>query len=299
MNVNGTKTSNIGTAAYIAPEVMSGRSYDAKVGPVDYSRTSSDAQADLYSLGVIFFEMNFPPMMGQERVKTINGLRSPSTVFPASWPSHREKQEQLIAWLLAHDPSSRPGADTVLASPLMPVELKTPAEHSKAIASRCLLTSEGWTDDVALTTDRNSKPYKQLLEAIFKPPQAGPINLVTERSTNWLYDDDLDTVQASTEVWSAVIVQRLKDLCHRHGAQETYLPVLLPETKLLDPYAQEDCVRMLDRGGQLVQMVACDLIAMARSAPRRHVGRAKRFHLGMEYRPTAPGKQPSTAVKLR
>lgn len=32
INVNGNKTSNIGTAAYIAPEVMSGRMYDAKVG---------------------------------------------------------------------------------------------------------------------------------------------------------------------------------------------------------------------------------------------------------------------------
>jgi hypothetical protein len=154
-------------------------------------------------------------------------------------------------------------------------------------------------DHTALTTDRNSKPYKQLLEAIFKPPQAGPINLVAERSTNWLYDDDSDIRQVATEVWSAVIVQRLKDLCHRHGAQETYLPVLIPETKLLEPYAQEDCVRLLDRGGQLVQMVACDLIAMARSAPRRHVGRAKRFHLGMEHRPSAPGRQPSRAVKLR
>lgn len=29
-----TKTSNIGTAAYIAPEVMSGRSYDEKVSRV-------------------------------------------------------------------------------------------------------------------------------------------------------------------------------------------------------------------------------------------------------------------------
>ena len=152
---------------------------------------------------------------------------------------------------------------------------------------------------LALTTDRNSKPYKQLLEAIFKPPQAGPINLVAERSTNWLYDDDSDIRQVATEVWSAVIVQRLKDLCHRHGAQETFLPVLIPETKLLDPYAQKDCVRLLDQGGQLVQMVACDLIAMARSAPRRHVGRAKRFHLGMEYCPSAPGRQPSRAVKLR
>lgn len=139
ININGTKTSNIGTAAYIAPEVMSGRTYDAKVSPFLDLRDPADDKADLYSLGVIFFEMNFPPMMGQERAQTINGLRSPATVFPPSWPAQREKQELLITWLLAHDPSSRPGADTVLASPLMPVELKTPAEHSRAIASKSVL----------------------------------------------------------------------------------------------------------------------------------------------------------------
>jgi hypothetical protein len=154
-------------------------------------------------------------------------------------------------------------------------------------------------DHKDLTTDRESKPYKQLLEAIFKPPQTGPIDLVSERSTNWLYDNDSDVRQVATEVWSAVIVQRLRDLCHRHGAQETYLPVLIPETKLLDPYAQDNCVRMLDRGGQLVQMVACDLVAMARSAPRRHVGRWKRFHLGTELHPTPSGRQPARAATLR
>ena len=139
MHINGTKTSNIGTAAYIAPEVMSGRTYDAKVSLFPDSRDTADNEADLYSLGVIFFEMNFPPMMGQERAQTINGLRSPAIIIPPSWPAHREKQEQLITWLLAHDPSSRPGADTVLASALMPVELKTPAEHSRAIASESVL----------------------------------------------------------------------------------------------------------------------------------------------------------------
>lgn len=154
-------------------------------------------------------------------------------------------------------------------------------------------------DYTDLTTDRDSKPYKQLLEAIFKPPQAGPIDLVAERSRNWLYDNDSDVRQVATEVWSAVIVQRLRDLCHRHGAQETYLPVLIPETKLLDPYAQDNCVRLLDREGQLVQMVACDLVAMARSAPRRHVGRRKRFHLGTELHPAPSGRQPARATTLR
>jgi serine/threonine protein kinase len=80
-------------------------------------------------------------MMGHERAQAINKIRSPDIGFPPSWPTGREKQHQLINWLLAHDPSSRPSADTVLASPLMPIELKTPAELSKAIASTYLVRS--------------------------------------------------------------------------------------------------------------------------------------------------------------
>jgi serine/threonine protein kinase len=80
--------------------------------------------------------MNFPPMMGQERMKTITDLRSPSITFPASWPANRPNQRKLLEWLLDHDPSARPTADMVLASPLMPMELKSPAEYSKAIASK-------------------------------------------------------------------------------------------------------------------------------------------------------------------
>jgi serine/threonine protein kinase len=80
-------------------------------------------------------------MMGQERARTISHIRSPSIIFPPSWPATQVKQRDLITWLLAHDPASRPSADTVLASPLMPAEHKTPAEYAKAISSKFRLYS--------------------------------------------------------------------------------------------------------------------------------------------------------------
>lgn len=150
-----------------------------------------------------------------------------------------------------------------------------------------------------LTADRKSDRFKQLLRAMFQPPQVGPIDLVEERADNWLYDHEPGPNEEATEVWSAVIVKRLKDLFHRHGAQETFLPPLIPETKLLDSFPNIKPVRLLDHSGRLVQLVGCDLIAMARSAPRRRVGRRKRFHLGMEYLDIMSGRQPSKSAELR
>jgi hypothetical protein len=152
---------------------------------------------------------------------------------------------------------------------------------------------------LALTTDRKSDQYRRLVYALFRPPEKGPIKLVDERLANWVYDLDPDDHEEATEVWSAVIIQRLKELFRRHGAQETYLPTLMPETRLLDLYPADRPVRLLDTDGKLVQLVECDLIAMARSVPRRHVGRRKRFHLGMQHSQFAPGRHPLRAAELR
>lgn len=136
------------------------------------------------------------------------------------------------------------------------------------------------------------------MRALFKPAQSGPLDLVEERADNWLYDHEPTPNEEATEVWSAVIVKRLKDLFHRHGAQETYLPPLIPETKLLDSFPSIEPVRMLHVNGRLAQLVGCDLVAMARSAPRRRVGRRKRFHLGMEHIDKFPGRQPARSLHL-
>ena len=65
-------TGQIGTALYIAPEISQS------------SRTSYYTQkVDMYSLGVIFFEMCYNPLQtGMERIKVLTDLRSPSVKFP-------------------------------------------------------------------------------------------------------------------------------------------------------------------------------------------------------------------------
>ena len=58
-------TGQIGTAMYVAPEINAGKVIAA------YSQ-----KVDIYSLGVIFFEMCHPPLTtGMERIKILSALR--------------------------------------------------------------------------------------------------------------------------------------------------------------------------------------------------------------------------------
>lgn len=66
-------TGKVGTALYVAPELM-GRASNSKY----------NQKVDLYSLGIIFFEMCHRPFgTGMERVETLAALRSPKIQLPA------------------------------------------------------------------------------------------------------------------------------------------------------------------------------------------------------------------------
>ena len=65
-------TGNIGSHFYISPEQMSGLKYDNKV--------------DIFSLGVIFFELHYPFSTQMERAKELDNLRSQK--FPPRFRTH-------------------------------------------------------------------------------------------------------------------------------------------------------------------------------------------------------------------
>lgn len=68
----GSMTGQVGTALYVAPELS------AQAAKAIYNQ-----KVDIYSLGVIFFEMCYKPLAtGMERVKILLNLRSKEIVLP-------------------------------------------------------------------------------------------------------------------------------------------------------------------------------------------------------------------------
>lgn len=102
------KTGNIGTAAYVAPEVKDNLHYSAK--------------ADMYSLGVILFELCYKPLPpGMERTDVLTKLRQPNPQLPEDFNTTKlGGLEKIILKLLTHDQNERPTAEEVLASGELP-----------------------------------------------------------------------------------------------------------------------------------------------------------------------------------
>lgn len=70
--MEGSLTGQVGTTLYVAPELS------AKTAKAIYNQ-----KVDIYSLGIIFFEMTYKPLTtGMERVKILLNLRSKEIVLP-------------------------------------------------------------------------------------------------------------------------------------------------------------------------------------------------------------------------
>ena len=80
--------------------------------------TSYGVEADIYSLGIVIFEM-FSPSFGtyMERSETLNRLRSGTLGerFPAAFTASAPKNvKEIIIWCLKHNPANRPSAQELL-----------------------------------------------------------------------------------------------------------------------------------------------------------------------------------------
>ncbi|XP_066963936.1 eIF-2-alpha kinase GCN2 isoform X2 [Macrobrachium rosenbergii] len=145
-NKDSVLTGQVGTTFYIAPEVT-----EAK-GKVSYTN-----KVDIYSLGVIFFEMVYPPLKtGMERVKVLSDLRLKEIHFPSDL---KEKENflcrQLVRLLLNHDPHSRPTTTDILKSSLLPPPTAEERKFMETLESKLHNT--------------RSSSYQEILSLVFKP----------------------------------------------------------------------------------------------------------------------------------
>ncbi|KAI9010765.1 kinase-like domain-containing protein, partial [Hyaloraphidium curvatum] len=91
-------TLGVGTLLYASPEQLSRRRYDSKT--------------DIYSLGVLFFELYYPFASAVERVYTLMELRK--GVVPHSFRARYPSEWMLLRRMIAHDPKDRPTANEIM-----------------------------------------------------------------------------------------------------------------------------------------------------------------------------------------
>ena len=200
----------------------------------------------MYSLGVIFLEMNVPFATGMERAETLEPLqKGDRTLPPALDVPEKATQAKIFTVLVEHQPSQRPGSAELLNSGQVPAENE---DESFRIARRLL-------------NDRDSHFRSQFISTLFAEGHldSASSGSVTSNVTNPMRAVTLlEDVKAMSRSLpndldlQALVKQRLTSIFHRHGAVErTDNPALFPYHSC---YTSTDVVQLLHPNGKILQM---------------------------------------------
>ncbi|KAF1839024.1 Serine/threonine-protein kinase [Decorospora gaudefroyi] len=253
----GDMTRSVGTALYVAPELSS-----SVTG--DYTN-----KVDMYSMGIIFFEMCFPLKTAMERDKVIRSLRERKHALPQEFESpEKSLQGSIIRSLISHRPSERPSCTELLRSGKVPVPMGNEAveEALKALS------------------DRNSPHYAKMMAALFSQR---PDNQAKDQA--WDLSATTQTTKANDILLQNLVKDRLAMVFRSHGAVEIQRQLLLPWS---NHYANSNVVKLFDPSGTLVQLPYDLILPYARSIGRGGTFLEKAFTIGQVYRDNYTGSAP-------
>ncbi|KAF7719568.1 Serine/threonine-protein kinase, GCN2 family protein [Penicillium ucsense] len=253
----GDFTRSLGTTYYVAPEMKSGL-------PGHYNE-----KVDMFSLGVIFFEMCHPLTTGMERDHTLRSIRERYHTLPPTFrQSEKVVQGQIIESLLSHDPSVRPTAAELLSSGRIPLQVEEET-FRRAI--------------VHLLSDPSSPDYKKILSAIFSQSP--------KKFEDIAWDVESQTAPAANELLiQGLVRKRLTSIFRRHGAVESPRQMLFPRSH----HYTAGAMRLLDASGNLLQLPYDLTLPNARAIPRQDPSLEKTYAFGTVYRESIHGSEPRT-----
>ncbi|KAK4189638.1 anticodon binding domain of tRNAs-domain-containing protein [Podospora australis] len=225
---SGDMTRSIGTAVYVAPEVRTGGSgsYTAKV--------------DMYSLGVIFFEMSYPPMLGMQRAMVLEQVRQNPPVLPSDFKPADKNHTDVLLSLLNHNPKDRPSSSELLKSGKMPVQME----------------SETIRRAIAGLVDPSSPYFEKTLSALFARQ--------VEPAKDYAWDMGSSAPGAAELMRRCIVKDTLARIFRRHSALETPPACLYPRSA----YYGQNAVRLLDQNGTVLQLPFDLVMGHARSLAR-------------------------------
>ncbi|XP_036152843.1 eIF-2-alpha kinase GCN2 isoform X2 [Myotis myotis] len=251
---SGHLTGMVGTALYVSPEVQGS------------TKSAYNQKVDLFSLGIIFFEMSYYPMVtASERIFVLNQLRDPtSPKFPEDFDDEEHtKQKSVISWLLNHDPAKRPTATELLKSELLPPPQMEESELHEVL-HHTLANVDG-------------KAYRTMMAQIFSqriPP-----------AIDYTYDSDILKGNFSIRIakMQQHVCETIIRIFKRHGAVQLCTPLLLPRNRQI--YEHNEAALFMDHSGMLV-MLPFDLrVPFARYVARNNILNLKRYCIERVFRP--------------
>ncbi|XP_078262214.1 eIF-2-alpha kinase GCN2 isoform X2 [Rhinoraja longicauda] len=249
----GNLTGMVGTALYVSPEVQGN------------AKATYNQKVDLFSLGIIFFEMSYHPMVtASERISILCKLRMPTIEFPEDFDEEKySKQRLIIGWLLNHDPAKRPTVVELLKSEHLPPPQMEESELHEMLHHTLANTS--------------SKAYRTMVTQIF-----------SQRITpamDFTYDFDVHKGSFSLQhnmvqefVWETVC-----RVFKRHGATWLNAQLFMPKNKKLF----ENCegTYFMDHSGMLVMLPHDLRVPFARFVARNNITNLKRYCIERVFRP--------------
>lgn len=210
----GDMTRSVGTAYYAAPEVSSA------------AKGNYSTKVDMYSLGIIFFEMCYEPMLGMQKADVLGQLRRPTPVLPADFKPAEETQTEIVLSFVGHDPSRRPSSAELLKSGKLPVQIE-----SETI--RRILGS---------MSDPSSPYYGKMLSPLFSRP--------VETTKDYALDMLASTPDPVELLYQGTVKDVLSSIFRRHGALEVFRSLIYPRSA----HYGDSVVQLLNPDGTVLQL---------------------------------------------
>ncbi|XP_028409017.1 eIF-2-alpha kinase GCN2-like [Dendronephthya gigantea] len=247
-------TGKVGTALYVSPELGNA-----------FRMTRYTAKVDLYSLGIIFFEMCYKPLeTTMERVKILGDLRTEKILLPKEFNEEErlKKQAVIIRWLLHHNPDERPTSQELLKSQHIPPNIED--NELEEILNHTLATT-------------NSTRYRTLISYVMNQE-------IAQNKLDLTYDYEIIKAQFSGKhaVVKQLVNHKLEGIFLQHGFHMLNTPLLIPKNKVYKH--SETSVVVMDHSGAILTLPYDLRTSFARYLARNNFPPVKRYSISNVYR---------------
>lgn len=275
-------TGVVGTPLYMAPELVGTVTTSKSDASIKMKHVQYSKKIDMYSLGIVFFEMCYKATTGMERSLVLTELRKPAINFPSDADQIIKSEEaQLIKQLVNHNPLSRPSCNDILTLPYIPPpELQEREEKTvlrNVIGNK---SSKSYKYMMSLLLSKKMDPNDEFLYNFdHRLNYTGTISSgeAIERRFNSAHVQILDKIRLFDYVTNV-----LETIFRSMGGSKFSAPTFTPFSGNDDHLPHESFV-LMDRSGNVICPPANLRMPLARNVARHNLSPLRSFSIEKDY----------------